>query len=237
MAKKSRSRLQAKSGLTLALAGVLAVAFLLAFAGAPARAADDEEEALDTKIFRNFMESIGLSRDSAGIEYRERSPLVVPPSRALPAPDKATAAENNPAWPVDPDVKRRKDATAADKRDARSTAELLHDNSRPLRPDELERGKVARGTGNRPANRSTTEYESQRKLMPSELGYKGGIFSNLFDRSKSEETGVFAGEPPRTNLTEPPAGYQTPSPNQPYGLGSKKQEAKPLDPKDKGLGR
>ena len=35
---------------------------------------------------------------------------------------------------------------------------------------------------------------------------------------KKEEQAKFTGEPPRTSLTEPPAGYQTPSPDQPYGL-------------------
>ena len=33
------------------------------------------------------------------------------------------------------------------------------------------------------------------------------------------DVGKFTGEPPRTALTEPPAGYQTPSPDQPYGVG------------------
>ena len=33
------------------------------------------------------------------------------------------------------------------------------------------------------------------------------------------ESGRFTGEPPRTALTEPPPGYQTPSPDQPYGVG------------------
>ena len=32
-----------------------------------------------------------------------------------------------------------------------------------------------------------------------------------------EGTASFTGEPARASLTEPPPGYQTPSPNQPYG--------------------
>ena len=36
----------------------------------------------------------------------------------------------------------------------------------------------------------------------------------------------FTGEPPRLSLTEPPPGYQTPSPDQPYGVGKAKPEAK-----------
>ena len=58
-------------------------------------------------------------------------------------------------------------------------------------------------------------------MRPSELGSKNffsGIFSSFSDK---EETGTFTGEPVRENLTAPPAGYQTPSPAQPYGLGPK----------------
>ena len=36
--------------------------------------------------------------------------------------------------------------------------------------------------------------------------------------SKDDEVGNFTQEPPRTALTEPPQGYQTPSPEQPYGV-------------------
>jgi hypothetical protein len=39
----------------------------------------------------------------------------------------------------------------------------------------------------------------------------------MFD-NKKEEQAKFTGEPPRSSLTEPPPGYQTPSPAQPYGL-------------------
>ena len=64
---------------------------------------------LDTKLFRQLMKDLGLRRrDGSGIEYRERSPLVVPPSRNLPQPRSETAATENPAWPNDPDVKQRK---------------------------------------------------------------------------------------------------------------------------------
>ena len=36
---------------------------------------------------------------------------------------------------------------------------------------------------------------------------------------KDEDAAQFTGEPPRTELTAPPPGYQTPSPDQPYGFG------------------
>jgi hypothetical protein len=47
----------------------------------------------------------------------------------------------------------------------------------------------------------------------------------MFGGSKEDDTARFTGEPPRTLLTEPPPGYQTPSPDQPYGLAG--DSAKP----------
>ncbi len=65
-------------------------------------------------------------------------------------------------------------------------------------------------------------------MAPSELGYKGGLFSNMFGKDDGSEAAKFTGEPPRASLTDPPAGYQTPSPDQPYGVGKKGPE-KPAD--------
>ena len=56
-------------------------------------------------------------------------------------------------------------------------------------------------------------------MSPKELG-SNGIFSPIF--STKEEYATFTGEPVRSSLTEPPPGYRTPSPNQPYGLGKQK---------------
>jgi hypothetical protein len=39
---------------------------------------------------------------------------------------------------------------------------------------------------------------------------------------KKDEQAQFVREPDRTSLTQPPAGYQTPSPNYPYGIGETK---------------
>ena len=44
-----------------------------------------------------------------------------------------------------------------------------------------------------------------------------------FDR---EEYANFPGEPMRQNLTDPPAGYRIPSPEQPYGINPEKKPAK-----------
>ena len=71
----------------MAAAAAVALAVALAWSAGSARAEDAEEEVpLDTKLFRQFMKDLGLQRDGSPIDYRERAPLVVPPSRDLPPP-------------------------------------------------------------------------------------------------------------------------------------------------------
>ena len=60
-------------------------------------AAEDEEVPLDTKLMRQFLKDLGLRRDGEGIDYRERAPLVVPPSRNLPPPSDQPAPTAE--WP------------------------------------------------------------------------------------------------------------------------------------------
>lgn len=43
---------------------------------------------------------------------------------------------------------------------------------------------------------------------------------------EKEEYAKFAGEPERQNLTDPPAGYRIPSPDQPYGISPDKKPYK-----------
>ena len=71
-----------------------------------ARAEDDEEDtsSFEEKIIRNIMAGVGgTNMENQGIDYRERSPLVVPPRIDLPPPD-ASARLQAPNWPKDPDV-------------------------------------------------------------------------------------------------------------------------------------
>jgi len=207
-------RLTTKSCVSAALGFALGVSLL--GISSPARAADDDVP-LDTKIFRSIMSSLGLKRaDESGITYEERPPLVIPSDHSLPPPQKTDAAINNPAWPKDPDVARAK-LQAAHERNRDITAEMEHDAT-PLRPDELTPGaKTALRVRRHPnvANPSIGSDGTER-LNPSELGYKGGLFGLMFGK-KDEDNVKFTGEPPRASLTEPPPGYQTPSPDQPYG--------------------
>jgi len=199
------------TALSLALGAALLASSL------PARAAG-EGESLESRVIRNILEGVGLQKDSEEINYGERAPLVIPPSSTLPPPESSDAAvARNPAWPKDPDVARRK-AEAARERNRNISAEREHEQDR-LRPDELTPGASPK---TRQAH-ADDGYQSpasgfSNPLSPSELGSKSNFFGNLFGKSKNEEVANFTKEPPRTALTEPPAGYRTPSPDQPYGL-------------------
>src|ERR1700730_18550859 len=147
-----------------ALAGTLAVVLALGWnaGSAFAQNADDEEVPLDTKLFRQWMKDLVLRRDGEGIEYRERAPLVVPPTRNLPPPQSEAAITANPAWPNDPDVKKRKVDAIKKKQPARTAAETMEAEARPLSRDELEKGRVAAGAGSSSA--AQTPEEGARPL-------------------------------------------------------------------------
>jgi len=212
---------------------VAAVALALAIsasmgAALAQEATEDENIPLDSKIFRQLMKDWGFRRDGdqAGIDYRERAPLVLPPSRALPPPQSETTSSiKNPAWPTDPDVKRRKQEAAAEKAKLKGGMSV-EEQSRALRPSELNQVRSAPGEGGEGGSKGPARSveDSSRIMSPSELGTKnpfGSLFSS-FNPNKKEETAPFTGEPARSSMTEPPSGYQTPSPNQPYGLGPAK---------------
>ena len=218
--KSSRALIRA-----LRLAAIALGIGLVMTAGA-VRAQDDDEDdkTFEEKIIEGIMAGIGgTNMENKGIEYRERSPLVVPPKIDLPPPASASADVKAPNWPKDPDEARRKAAIAARKKDNKDPAEAR----RLLTPSELNKGKVAASTrtNNDPVQPGAT---NNPMLSPSQLGFTGS-FGDLFGGNKSE-TAPFKGEPTRDSLTQPPTGYQTPSPNFAYGTGPKESLNKEYNP-------
>jgi hypothetical protein len=139
----------------------------------------------DGTVFDKMMQTIGVkpSPDAeSAINYTERSPLVVPPTRDLPPPAKE-AAVPTPDWPTDR-VKRHKNSKA----------------KQAVVPE------TAVQTPNPPV---------EKKPWYNPMGW--------FNK---EEYANFAGEPVRRDLTDPPAGYRVPSPEQPYGIGPDKKSGK-----------
>jgi hypothetical protein len=208
---------------------VIALGIGLVMTAGAARAQDDDEDdkTFEEKIIEGIMAGIGgTNMDNRGIEYRERSPLVVPPKIDLPPPAAASNEVKAPNWPKDPDEARRKAVIAARKKENKDPREA----SRILMPNELDKRA--------PKASSTADSDSLTQpggnpgansvLSPSQLGYTGG-FSGLFGGNKTE-TAPFKGEPTRESLTQPPAGYQTPSPNFAYGTGPKESLNKEYNP-------
>ena len=211
----------------------LAAVFVAAMLVAPVAAHAEDDVAPDTKFLRGMMEAIGLqSPDKPAIQYQERSPLVIPQNDALPPPRTPGAAvANNPAWPKDADRARAR--MEKERQRNRDTSQEIEDESRPLNPGQLTPGRgTVRARTQRPNGPAAinADVSGSDRLSPNELGYKGGLFENMFGGDdKKEDNARFTGEPPRTSLTQPPQGYQTPSPDQPYGLGSKSAAPKAAD--------
>lgn len=198
-----------------ALSGIVAATML--YAVPEARAQDDSPS-----VFGSIMRGLGFRRagDSyEGIDYNERSPLVVPPTRDLPPPvsDKAAPAPN---WPKDADIERRKKAKKDDT-PRYQVGDSVNNASRPLSPSELNPAGARRpGDSSGDADSTANSYMTD----PRDSGAKKSLFSGLF---KKEQFATFTGEPARESLTDPPPGYQTPSPDQPYGIGQAGTKYKP----------
>ena len=168
----------------------------------------------------------GTNMDNRGIDYRERSPLVVPPkldSAAAGCRDRRPKIAN---WPKDPDEKRRKAAIA--RAQERAHQDPHTEDARPLTPTELNVGKTGAPHASDSDPSQPGNPLNNSILSPSQLGFNGS-FSNLFGGNKPESA-PFKGEPTRESLTQPPVGYQTPSPNFAYGTGPKDSLNRQYDP-------
>ena len=79
-------------------------------------------------------------------------------------------------------------------------------------------------------------------MRPSQLGSSGGLFGGLFGGSNGrqeppqQQVVAITAEQPHTRLMDPPAGYQTPSPSQPYGTAPSANYGKPAKPADHAVG-
>jgi hypothetical protein len=195
----------------------LGIGLLLASGAARAqqKGADEDEPTFEEKIIEGIMKGIGgTNMENTGIDYRERSPLVVPRKLDLPPPASTSAEVKAPNWPKDPDEARRKAAIAARKKENKDPVAA----ARVLSPSELNVGKPTGKSDVRGSDSTQPGGDtSHNTLSPSQLGYSGG-FMGMF-KGNSSESAQFKGEPTRDSLTQPPSGYQTPSPNYAYGTG------------------
>ena len=206
----------------VALAATIGMAMVIGCAGSFAQAADDDDdELLDIKIFRGILKGLGLRKDEpTGIEYRERSPLVLPPSKELPRPEADAAAKKAAGWPDDPDLKRVKQRKEAERK-RKGFQEGVDD--RPLLPSQYGTNAPARQgqQGRRSAGKiSGSIGRAQHQCRIGLQGPHQPCSARCGRRRKN--TSRSPASRPRTSLIEPPPGYRTPSPTQPYGVGRDK---------------
>jgi hypothetical protein len=205
----------------------LGIGLVMTVGVARAQDDDDDDKTFEEKIIEGVMAGIGgTNMDNRGIDYRERSPLVVPPKIDLPPPTSASNAAPAPNWPKDPDEARRKAAIKARKNDKKDPVEA----ARILTPSELNAARTApdKDTRSSESLQPGGDPGANAILSPSQLGFDGK-FSSIFGGNKAEVT-PFKGEPTRESLTQPPPGYQTPSPNFAYGTGPKESLNKEYNP-------
>src|SRR5256714_1903260 len=116
------------------LACLCGMLLTLPVAASAQQAQDDDEDTFEQKIIKNILGGMGVDIGRPGIDYRERSPLVIPPTRDLPPPQAAGTAVRNPAWPREPDRK----LAVRSKPNARANPNEPGTES-ALSPDELRR--------------------------------------------------------------------------------------------------
>jgi hypothetical protein len=219
--------------------GVVLGLTLVMTAGA-ARAGDDDRSFTE-RFVDGFKDTIrGNTMDNRGIDYRERSPLVVPPNLDLPPPVTASKAPQVTNWPKDPDEKQRKAIIAAKKKNAPpvvavAPASVADAAPRPINiaPPVVEAPAPTPDTI-RPAHATDSNGTARTDPVYDQAGdlFRGGASSafdniglgglnNLFGGKKDDPSLPPGTEPAREALTQPPSGYQTPSASYPYAVAPK----------------
>jgi hypothetical protein len=186
----------------IALSSALALIALTGIAPGVARAQDSG----DSGLFGSMLKTLGIGGEN-NIEYKERPPLVVPPTRNLPPPQ-TTATARDPNWPSDP------------KSAARKKGDQVRDLDRlPVPQRAPESGSAAGGA-------PSPSADTTAAIPPSEPAASGGFFGNLFSSSERPTGPLTSTTPARKSLIQPPPDYESPAPAQPYGASQKAAGAK-----------
>ncbi len=184
------------------LAACAACALLLGLGAAPARAGDDGEAPLWVGIYSMF--GLGGGDDQAPIEYRDHGKLVLPPKVELPPPA-ASPIQGNAAWPVDPDVQRRKK-----EKEEKSKYVFIPPGMRkePL-TNQGTVVTVSATAGQGPSGRACDNGpgDACRTSTPPSINWNPLTWVGL---QKKPQT-VLGPEPDRDWLTDPPKGYRDPA--------------------------
>jgi hypothetical protein len=188
-----------------ALGAALGLIALTAIAPGIARA---EDSGGDGGILGSMLKGLGIGGENR-IEYRERPPLVVPPTRDLPPPQ-TSATVRDPNWPLDPkSAQPQKKGTQVRDLDRITTPQ------RPVEPSVAGSGAPAPSAGG---------PDTTAAIPSSQPAASSGFFGNLFS-SSDRAAGPVVSVPARKSLTQPPPDYESPSPSQPYGTTAPRADA------------
>lgn len=148
----------------------------------------------DTNLVKGLMTSMGaIDPREKPIEYKPRAPLVVPPKRALPAPqdpDAVLAKSNFPKNPEDVD------------RELSRSAAKDPESGKVWTPDQLARYRMSSAGASAPV----VQADPSRRLTPEEMAGQFKVNQEAIARNKTSG---------RKDLTELPQEYRTPSPKAP----------------------
>lgn len=205
----SQRKLPARAGLMAAAGAALFAGFL---AATPAKALDDGDqnifETVKGLLGAGIGFGIGGGDERPRIDYRERAPLVLPPSTNLPQPV-APVAERNPAWPKDYDAERLRKANRG------GPAPLRNDNDfGAMTAQELKTvGRLRQNEPRDPRSESCRNGDLGELCNPTDFWRVMKTTSAAPDTSRDVVAGQ---EPPRARLTDPPKGFRTAKKSQKY---------------------
>jgi len=187
-----------------AIAGAAGIFLLVGTGAQPGPARAEEGNQTLRQIFGLVTGDTG-QKDTDGIDYRERPPLVLPPKMELPPPQ-AAVEKPNPAWPNDPDLGRLKKLKAEAKVPARQVNEATANPH--ISQAELEKGRIAAEYPKSP-QQNPCDYSN----APECLYTPWAILKKVGNNAGKEDKDILTPgeEPPREYLTEPPPGFRKPT--------------------------
>lgn len=187
-----------------AIAGAAGIFLLVGTGAQPGPARAEEGNQTLRQIFGLVTGDTG-QKDTDGIDYRERPPLVLPPKMELPPPQAAVEKPNS-AWPNDPDLGRLKKLKAEAKVPARQVNEATANPH--ISQAELEKGRIAAEDPKSP-QQNPCDYSN----APECLYTPWAILKKVGNNAGKEDKDILTPgeEPPREYLTEPPPGFRKPT--------------------------
>lgn len=196
-----------------ALLAAGAALFLGFGASTPALALDDGDQNIFETVKGLLGAGIGFGlgggEEQPRIDYRERAPLVLPPSTQLPPPA-APVAQRNPAWPKDYDLQRVG-------RNGGGPRPLAADNDHrmgAMSAHEIRTiGRLQQNAPRDPRQESCRNGDLGELCNPTEFWRVMKTTSSAPDTSRDLVAGQ---EPPRGRLTDPPKGFRTAKKSQKY---------------------